>query len=494
MDASKVRLLLAEGEDLTVEFKQASNGIHSDVYESVCSFSNRYGGYILLGVEDDGTVLGVNRNAAPDMKKNFISQINNSSFIAPTLFLELEEVELDGKLILAVYVPANSQVVLFKNQVFDRVGDSDVNITGNTTLVANLHLRKSADYTERKIFPFATEDDLRLDELMPRVRRMAADGREDHPWLLMSDKEIVKSAGLYEKDRISGVEGFNLAAILLLGTDEAIQSCAPGYITDAILRRENLDRYDDRLMVTTNLIESYDLLMGFIEKHTLDRFYIIDGLRTSIRSLIAREIVSNVLMHREFSSAFPAKIIIEHDRIVTENWTRSRHPGKIDPDNFTPYPRNPIIARFFMNIRRADQLGSGMRNLYRFTKMYSGQEPELIDGDVFKTIVPLEPAEGYIRDKHGNIVKNNNSRTRNSTDKVTDKVTDKPPRGKKEFLILLNEGFAEGQWFTNADVRTLVNVTEESAKRYLRILVKEGNLKARGENKSRAYCLRNNGD
>ncbi|MEI3221665.1 MAG: RNA-binding domain-containing protein [Dorea sp.] len=28
----------------------------------MCSFSNRYGGYIIMGVEDDGTPIGINRN------------------------------------------------------------------------------------------------------------------------------------------------------------------------------------------------------------------------------------------------------------------------------------------------------------------------------------------------------------------------------------------------------------------------------------------------
>ena len=36
----------------------------------------------------------------------------------------------------------------------------------------------------------------------------------------------------------------------------------------AIYRVENVDRYDDRLQVTTNLIEAYDLLMEFVSKHT----------------------------------------------------------------------------------------------------------------------------------------------------------------------------------------------------------------------------------
>ena len=83
------------------------------------------------------------------------------------------------------------------------------------------------------------------------------------------------------------------------------------------------------------------------------------------------------------------RIVIESDRIYAENWNRSNRHGRIDPKNFTPDPKNPILARFFANIGRADKLGSGVRNLYKYTKIYSGGEPELIEGDVFKTIIPL---------------------------------------------------------------------------------------------------------
>ena len=152
-------------------------------------------------------------------------------------------------------------------------------------------------------------------------------------------------------------------------------------ITDAICRRDNLDRYDDRLRVTVNLIDAYEKLIEFINKHTLDRFFLINDQRVSVRSWIARELVSNILVHREFTSAYTAKIIIERDRIVSENWNLPKMPGRIDPLDFTPFSKIPIIANFFVNIGRADELGSGVRNLYKFTKIYSGGEPALIDGE-----------------------------------------------------------------------------------------------------------------
>lgn len=36
-----------------------------------------------------------------------------------------------------------------------------------------------------------------------------------------------------------------------------------------------------------------------------------------------------------------------------------------------------------------DELGSGVRNIYKYNKIYSGADPEFIEGDVFRTIIPL---------------------------------------------------------------------------------------------------------
>ena len=242
-------------------------------------------------------------------------------------------------------------------------------------------------------------------ELIGKTRQMAVNRDKEHPWKDMTDKELLKSAGLYEKNRVTGEEGFNMACILLFGKQEVIQSCVPGYKTDAIYRVENVDRYDDRLIVEKNLLESYDILMEFISKHTDDKFFLIDNVNMSVRSAIAREIVSNILVHRDYVSAFPAKLIIEKERIYTENWNRTQRIGKLELEDFTPYPKNPIIAKFFVNIGYADALGFGVRNLYKFTKIYSGGEPIFEEGDVFKLTVPLKLSEEPVKSQEVHLSK-----------------------------------------------------------------------------------------
>lgn len=67
----------------------------------------------------------------------------------------------------------------------------------------------------------------------------------------------------------------------------------------------------------------------------------------------------------------------------------------IAPDNFWPESKNPIIAAFFRNIGMADELGSGVRRLFKYCVRYSGQDPQIIDGDIFQTVVPLDDSFSF---------------------------------------------------------------------------------------------------
>ncbi len=97
-----------------------------------------------------------------------------------------------------------------------------------------------------------------------------------------------------------------------------------------------------------------------------------------------------MLIHREFLNPYPAKFIIETHRLFAENSNKPHGHGLIDPANFSPFPKNPVIARFFKEIGYADELGSGVRKLFKYCRHYSrGKTPELIEGDIFKCIVPL---------------------------------------------------------------------------------------------------------
>ena len=68
MTEQELSLIFSAGENISVEFKKSTTDVTKDVYETVCSFSNRDGGHIFLGVCDDGTVLGVDPSCVDKIK------------------------------------------------------------------------------------------------------------------------------------------------------------------------------------------------------------------------------------------------------------------------------------------------------------------------------------------------------------------------------------------------------------------------------------------
>jgi ATP-dependent DNA helicase RecG len=381
-----LKALIKQGEGISVEFKECRRTLNRNVYKTVCAFLNRHGGDLLLGVRDAGEVTGVDPDCIDNIKKDFVTAINNLQKLHPPAYLSVDEVDVEGKTVLRIYVPESSQVHRCNGRIYDRNEDGDLDITDHTRQVADLYHRKQATYSENKIYPYAGFEDLRSD-LIDKCRRLAGVWREGHPWLDMDDMGMLKSAQLHQTDPETGKSGITLAGILLLGNDQLILSAVPHHRTDLILRKVNLDRYDDRDLVRTNLIESYDRIIAFVQKHLPDPFFLEGMERISIRDAIFREVASNILIHREFTNAFPAKLIIERGQVRTENSNRPHGFGALDPVNFTPFPKNPVIGAFFREIHRADELGSGMRKMMRYGKAYGGADPEMIEGDVFRIVV-----------------------------------------------------------------------------------------------------------
>src|SRR3989339_226029 len=196
MIQQKIKDLTKKGEGISIEFKECKTELTKDVYPTICAFLNRNGGELLLGVNDSRVVVGIDKDKIEQIKKDFITAINNPEKISPSVYLSIEEVEIKGKKILYIYVPRSSQVHKCNNKIYDRNEDGALDINQNS----------------------------------------------NHPWKKLTNIELLKSAKLYTKDYQTNEEGITLAGILLFGKDETILSVLPHYKTDLILRRVNLKR------------------------------------------------------------------------------------------------------------------------------------------------------------------------------------------------------------------------------------------------------------
>ena len=110
----ELRRLIERGEDIHLEFKQSRENITRDVYDTVCSFSNRDGGHIILGVRDDGKIVGIEPSRVEHIQKEFVTAINNKEKIFPPLYLQPERIVIDGKVVLHIFVPVGNQACVIR--------------------------------------------------------------------------------------------------------------------------------------------------------------------------------------------------------------------------------------------------------------------------------------------------------------------------------------------------------------------------------------------
>jgi ATP-dependent DNA helicase RecG len=389
IDIEKIKSIIARGEGLHTEFKQSSDSLSRSLFETVCAFLNRKGGYILLGVKDNGVIAGIKEDVLQIQLKTLANDMNNPQIISPVKYLEIDTAEIDGKKIICIYVPESKQAHSYKGVYYDRQNEVDIKLV-TYSQISNLYIRKQDGYTENKIYPYICMDDF-VQEDIEAARKEAVLRNANHPWKNMNNEEILRSSKMYLYNKQTGEEGYTMAAALVFGKESTIYSVCPHYKIDVLCRKENLDRYDDRDVMTCNLFEAYFRLLAFINKYTPDRFYLEKYQRLNIRELIFREMVANFLTHREYSNPYPAKITIYIDTVVSENWTIPQTIGLITPENVIPHPKNPAIDNCFRQMGWVEDLGSGIRNMYKYCPIYAyGALPIMEENDVFKLTIKYE--------------------------------------------------------------------------------------------------------
>ena len=132
-------------EKIDVEFKESKNALIKDVFDIVCSFNNRNGGHILLGVNDKREVVGVGKEKVDKVIKEFTTAINNSQKMYPPLYLLPEVFNIDEKKVIYIRVPEGYQVCRHNGRIWDRSYEGDINITNHSELVYKSYTQENKE-------------------------------------------------------------------------------------------------------------------------------------------------------------------------------------------------------------------------------------------------------------------------------------------------------------------------------------------------------------
>jgi len=103
MKPHELRQLIYEGESQTLDFKRRVSKAYK-IAKTLTAFANTKGGYLLIGVEDDGRVVGADIH-----QESFQLQKAADYFCNPPICLNFTEVEEDGKTVLVAEVLESEQ-------------------------------------------------------------------------------------------------------------------------------------------------------------------------------------------------------------------------------------------------------------------------------------------------------------------------------------------------------------------------------------------------
>lgn len=396
MDTSGLKELINKGEGISIEFKASQEELTQSGFETVVAFLNTIGGYIFLGVSDNGTITGVDEDSASIIKTNFANSMNNNEKINPSMPLMLQEAYIDSKLVLYVYIPESSEVhKLNSKYIYIRTEEGDKDITNNQYALKKLYVRKSGDHFEDKVYHDLTIDDFDMDTVA-YAKKLSILNDEHSNWKNLSNEDILKT--FYKKDSTTGEYGYTNAALLLFGKSESIANKISWYKVDVLKRFNDLERYDDRFTCEDNLIKSYDEIIKYILDKIDQPFYLSpNGVTYNAVNVVVRELVSNVLIHRDFLDATGTQILLYRDRIEVSNPNNPKTYKDVEMNDLEPFSKNPIIAKTFRKIGYADELGSGFEKIENACATYFKSTPVVKDKEVFKTVVYLKSDFDFIK-------------------------------------------------------------------------------------------------
>lgn len=405
MDRDELLRKLQGNEWTDLELKAAKNEVPKDVWETVSSFSNTNGGYIVFGIADNGggsyEIQGVEN--VDKVQNDFLTTLRGNKFN-----MQLSSVgsiiEIDGITVLVFKInpmPRQCKPIFYGGDIrnsFIRLGSGDHRCSSDEI---NRMLREASELSSDAMLlnGFGIQD---IDiETLNIYRRYLVAHSTEHPFIALDDTSFLKKIGAIANDRTTNKEELTMAGLLLFGKEDSIRERFPAYELDFYLINgvnwvSNDDkRWDDRKIFEKNLIRTFIEAMDLLKSKVDIPFDISEDkiTRTGEVEVVVtlREALANMLMHRDYFDNGQSSIKFYNDRIEMSNpGSAPKSIEEIIEDEVTA-PRNPSIAKAFRLIGWSEIAGSGMAKIVNsWSKL--GLEKPVIDNDItrhhFKLTLP----------------------------------------------------------------------------------------------------------
>jgi ATP-dependent DNA helicase RecG len=363
---------IAGGEDSFTEFKRDVSQ-RSDFAGEMIAFANSEGGQILVGVEDDGTIVGV---AEPRRVEEAILNIARQN-CNPSLLPLIDRVEINGAIVLSVTVPRRLGVPYENNsgQCYIRAGSTKRLCTPHER--ARLLQMAGLFHFEETPVSRTSIDDLDVAAFGAYYRRIYERPLESAEMPL---PRMLENMRLLVTD-LDGAHRLSVAGLLLFGKQPQDFLYHARISAVRWLGTEAGETILDRKEIGGRLPEQIDQAEQFVLRNSR-LSTIIEGAQQNDRyeypRPALREAIVNAVAHRDYSIA-GAQILcyLFDDRL--ELRSPGTLPNSVTLDNIRAHysrPRNELIARVLFNMGYVNTLGSGVPRMIRLIRERAGRDPE----------------------------------------------------------------------------------------------------------------------
>ena len=355
METVEILQILAQGEDSRNQFKRNITN-HDSLAAEMVAFSNGDGGSLFIGVDDDGSIFGLD---AKDIRERLTKMVTNvaSQNVQPAINPTSQISTINNKLILVLKIPKGlNKPYQDKNGAFwVKTGADKQKATSREEIQ---RLFQSAGIVHADITPANGMSISDLD--MPYFRKFFQQRYGES-----LDQQSLPLEQTITNMNLGSAGVLNYTGALLFSQNPAIR--LPVFIVKAgafpgqsITSESYLDSRDISGKISDIFQQTVSFILSNIKQVQGDQTVNSTG-EPEIPRIVLEELVANALVHRDYFISAPIRIFIFSDRVEIIS------PGHL-PNNLTvanikagnTNARNPVLASFAPHTLPYRGFGSGI--------------------------------------------------------------------------------------------------------------------------------------
>lgn len=393
-------------ESMTLDYKREYT---DDIKKTIIAFANTNGGDILIGVADDGTVIGV--ADTDDTMLRVTNAARDAILPDITHFMTCDVKEIEGKRIVEVHVQKGTACPYYlaskgirPEGVFVRQGASTVPATSSAIL---------------KMIKETGGDDFESNRTIHQELSFSYAGNYFENEKIKFGEAQQRTLGLIGED----------SAYTNLG--QLISDQCAHTIKAAVFQGSIKTIFKDRMEFSGSLLRQLEETFRFIDRYNRTYAEVIGLKRVDIRDYpveAIREALLNAIVHRDYSYSGSTLISIFDDRI--EILTLGGLPKGIAERDMmmgVSVLRNKKLAEIFYRLHLIEAYGTGMPKIHECYRGFKRQPVIETTENAFKITLPninfadeeLLPSLAFSEQKVFECIRNSKTITRADIEKNT---------------------------------------------------------------------------